>query len=73
MIQNGDFDYAAFTSASTVRGFVNALPDLNHKRVHAICIGAETAAAAKEYGMQITIAPKATLEDVVQTMVLLEK
>ncbi len=68
VIQNGDFEYAAFTSASTVRGFVNALPDLVYSKIKAVCIGEETAAEAKKYGMQIIVAKKATLDDLVEAM-----
>ena len=54
--------YALFTSASTVRGFVNAYPEMDHSKVRAVCIGAMTAAAAEGYGMEVNVSEKATLE-----------
>ena len=54
--------YAVFTSASTVRGFVNAYPDMDHSKVEAVCIGNMTAAEAEKYGMKIYVSKNATLE-----------
>lgn len=68
IVQNGDFDMAAFTSASTVRGFAAAMPDLDYKTVTAVCIGEETAKAAREYGMRCIVAKKATLDSLVEAM-----
>jgi uroporphyrinogen III methyltransferase/synthase len=54
--------YAVFTSASTVRGFVNAYPGMNFRKVRAVCIGKQTAAEAKRCGMGVAVSEKATLE-----------
>ncbi len=60
-LEAGEIDYAVFTSASTVKGFAEAVGETNYSRVKAICIGKQTAAAAKALGMDVTIAEKATL------------
>ena len=57
-----DNTYALFTSASTVRGFVNAYPGMDLSKVKAVCIGRMTAAAAEEYGMETAVSEAATLE-----------
>ncbi len=54
--------FALFTSASTVRGFVNAYPGMNFRKVRAVCIGKQTAAEAKRCGMGVAVSEKATLE-----------
>lgn len=65
-------DYVAFTSASTVRGFVKLNPKLDYSAVKSICIGRQTAAAAEEYGMQIHIAAEATIDSMIDTLLELE-
>lgn len=57
---------AVFTSASTVRGFAAAAPELDLKTVPALCIGKQTAAQAEEYGMPVEIAERATIDDLVK-------
>ncbi|HWQ30323.1 MAG TPA: uroporphyrinogen-III C-methyltransferase [Negativicutes bacterium] len=64
-----DFDYAAFTSASTVEGFVNALPNLDFTKITAICIGEETAKAAERRGMKCIVADKSTLDGIVEAII----
>lgn len=61
-------DFAAFTSASTVRGFVAGMPGLDHSRVNAVCIGRQTAAEAQKRGMRTWVAEKATLEALAQAV-----
>ena len=53
--------FALFTSASGVRGFVSAYPDMDHSLVKAVCIGAMTAAEAEKHGMKVWISEEATL------------
>lgn len=53
--------FALFTSASGVRGFVSAYPDMDHSAVRAVCIGAMTAAEAEKHGMKVWISEEATL------------
>jgi len=69
VIESGEYDYASFTSASTVQGFVKALPDLDCTGIKALCIGEQTAKEARRHGMQVIISPKATLESMVETLV----
>ena len=56
----------SFTSASTVRGFVESLPggDLSH--VTGCCIGPQTAAEAKKFGMSVVTAKEATMESLIE-------
>ena len=56
----------SFTSASTVRGFVESLPggDLSH--VTGCCIGPQTAAEAKKFGISVVTAKEATMESLIE-------
>lgn len=62
--ESGNIDYAVFTSASTVRGFAKSTEGLDYARVHAVCIGRQTAAEAANYGMRCYVAEKATMDSV---------
>ena len=42
LFENGEIQTAVFTSASTVRGFVNAVSGLDFEKVRAACIGKQT-------------------------------
>ena len=55
-----------FTSASTVRGFVESLPGADLSRVLGCCIGAQTAAEAKKYGSAVVTAEKATMDSLIE-------
>ena len=55
-----------FTSASTVRGFVESLPGADLSRVLGCCIGPQTAAEAKKYGMTVVTAKEATMESLME-------
>ena len=60
-------DTAVFTSASTVRGFKAAMPELEIEC--ACCIGEQTAAEARRAGFKrIITAQKATLESLINTL-----
>lgn len=61
-------DYVAFTSASTVRGFVKIARDIDYTTVKALCIGEQTAQEAQRYGMQTFIAEKATMDSMVECL-----
>ena len=63
-----DVDFAVFTSASTVRGFAAAVPDADFSRVHAVCIGRQTAAEAQKRGMRTWVSERATLEALVKAV-----
>lgn len=62
-------DCAVFTSASTVRGFVEATAGLDYSKVKAACIGKQTKAACDALGMQTWMAKKATIDSVVDLVV----
>ena len=62
----GEIDAVTFTSASTVRGFVNGIKDMDYTGVKAICIGEQTAAEADKYGMQIVIAKEASMDSMME-------
>ena len=67
-IEQGDIDFAVFTSASTVRGFAAAVKDVDFTKVNAVCIGRQTAAEAQKRGMRTWISEKATLESLVRRL-----
>lgn len=64
-----DSDYVVFTSASSVRGFVNSVEGLDYNSVNAICIGKMTAKEASNYGMKISISNEATIESLVECVI----
>ena len=51
-LETGSVDCVVFTSASTVKGFVEGTKGLDYTKVKAACIGKQTKAAADAYGMQ---------------------
>lgn len=55
------YTFALFTSASGVKGFISAYPDMDHSAVKAVCIGAMTAAEAEKHGMRVWVSEEATL------------
>lgn len=61
----GNIDCVVFTSASTVKGFVESTPGIDYTKVRAACIGKQTKAAADEYGMQTEMSEKATIESLI--------
>lgn len=66
---DGRISYAVFTSASTVRGFVEATEGLDYRTVKAVCIGKQTQKAAESYGMTTYVSRKATMDSVVERVV----
>ena len=56
----------SFTSASTVRGFVESLPGADLSHVVGCCIGSQTAAEAKKYGLSVVTAKEATMESLIE-------
>jgi len=61
---------AAFTSASTVKGFVAAMgTETDYSGITAACIGAQTEAEAKKYGFDTITAKKATIEALIERIV----
>ena len=64
--ETGSVGCVVFTSASTVKGFVEGTPGLDYTSVKAACIGKQTKAAADAYGMQTRMAKKATIESLIE-------
>lgn len=67
--ESQEIDCAVFTSASTVRGFVEGTSGLDYTKVKAACIGKQTKAAADAYGMETYMAEKATIESLISLVV----
>ena len=62
-VNAGAVRYAAFTSASTVKGFVASVgADADFSRLVGLCIGAQTAAEARRYGIEVRVAREATID-----------
>ncbi len=62
-IDNGEIMCSTFTSASTVKGFVNSVgEDAPFENVTGFCIGKQTAEEAQKYGIKTKIAKKATID-----------
>ncbi len=58
-----------FTSASTVKGFVEGTPGLDYTKVTAACIGNQTKAAADAYGMKTYMAKQATMDSLADLVI----
>lgn len=71
--EEGKIDCAVFTSASTVKGFVEATPGLDYGKVRAACIGKQTKAAAERYGMEAYMAKQASIDSVLELVIELKK
>ena len=61
-----DVDCVAFASGSTVRAFAERNKKLDFTNVKAVCIGNETAKAAREYNMSVYVSKAATLDSLVE-------
>ena len=68
MTQAGELDLVTFTSASTVKGFVSSVGELDFSGMTGICIGAQTAAEAARYGIPTLVAKQATIDALVETI-----
>lgn len=62
-------DIVIFTSNSTVDGFVRLLAQQDYSKVNAVCIGQQTLARAKSYGIQAIAAEDTTMESLVEAIV----
>lgn len=67
-INAGQVDMAAFTSASTVRGFAASAPDADVSRFTAVCIGEATAREAQKHHMKVKTAKNATIDEMIACM-----
>lgn len=61
----GNIDCVVFTSASTVKGFVEGTRGLDYTKIKAACIGKQTKAAADSFGMKTYMAEKATIDSLI--------
>lgn len=68
LLKNGQADAVTFTSTSTVEGFVRAVGRADFTRFTALCIGQQTANAAKAYGMHVKIAKSATIDALIAAL-----
>ena len=71
--ETGRIDCAVFTSASTVKGFVESTRGLDYSRVKAACIGKQTRAAADAYGMETYMADKATMDSLAELVIKMKE
>lgn len=69
MVEGGGVDMVTFTSASTVKGFVSSVgADADFSRFTGVCIGEQTEAEAKKYGIRTVTAKQATIVAMVETI-----
>ena len=68
-IKVNDEDYVVFSSASSVKGFVNSIDDLDYNSINSICIGKKTAEEASSYGMKVSVSKEATIESLVECVI----
>lgn len=72
-VEERSLDYVAFTSASTVKSFAEMAGQISYEKVKAVCIGAKTAEAAKQYGMETFVSKEATIDSMVEKIVELSQ
>jgi uroporphyrinogen III methyltransferase/synthase len=68
MIDRQEIDYVTFTSASTVKGFVNSIRNADYSKVNAICIGEQTAKEARYLGMNVLVSKEASIDSMIDLM-----
>ncbi|MDO4474612.1 MAG: uroporphyrinogen-III C-methyltransferase [Eubacteriales bacterium] len=66
LVDSHALDGVLFTSKSTVRGFVEANPEIDDSSLTAICIGEQTAQEAGKYGMSRSVAKEATIASMIE-------
>lgn len=64
-ITDKNIDCVVFTSASTVKGFVESVGSTDYSGLRAACIGRQTKACADQYKMDTYMAEKATIDDLI--------
>ena len=69
----GSIDCAVFTSASTVKGFVEAVEGLDYRKVKAACIGKQTKAAADSYHMKTYMSKEASIDSLLELVIELKE
>ncbi|HHV29799.1 MAG TPA: uroporphyrinogen-III C-methyltransferase [Clostridium sp.] len=69
-IDINNFNYITFTSESCVKGFTDSFENtIDYSKINAICIGEQTAKAARAYGMNTIISDIATVSSMVEKIV----
>ena len=68
MLEAGAADVVTFTSMSTVEGFVQAVGAADYTGFTALCIGGQTAQAARKYGMKVRVAQNATIDAMIDQL-----
>ena len=69
LVTAGQADLVTFTSASTVKGFVSSVGELDFSRLTGACIGAQTAAEAEKHGIPAIVAERATMDALVNIII----
>lgn len=64
----GAIDAVTFTSASTVKGFVQGVGLSDYRHVTAVCIGEQTAKEAARLGMRVLVSREASIDSMIQTV-----
>lgn len=67
-LAQGTAQFVTFTSASTVRGFVQAVGGADFSGFTALCIGKSTERLAKQYHMQTITAKNATIDGMIAAL-----
>lgn len=65
LINQNEIDLITFTSASTVEGFINSMPEVDLSKVFGICIGNKTAGVAQRYGIKHVVSDEATIDSMI--------
>jgi uroporphyrinogen III methyltransferase/synthase len=68
LINRGELKYVTFTSASTVEGFVKSIGDTSTDGLIAICIGKQSAKAAKKYNINYVVSEEATIDSIIKKL-----
>lgn len=66
--ETGNIDFAVFTSASVVKGFVEMTKGMDYSLVKAVCIGSQTEDEARKQHMKTYRAKEATIESLIETV-----
>lgn len=69
--EDGTIRYAVFTSASTVKGFVQSSQGLDYTKVKALCIGKQTRQEAARWGMTTYVSKEASIDSLLRLVVSL--
>lgn len=71
-VENQTIDYVMFTSASCVKAFTACLT-MDYTKIKAVCIGEQTAATASKYGMQVRVSKMATIDSMIDALIVTPK